>query len=618
MSYTRVNWQNSPNTSTPLSAENLNKMDAGIKQNANDIETLQQHTYDAELNGSSTNAPQNKAVYEAIQQIDIETDPTLTVSGKPADAAATGEAIANVSSAIDALKIVDTASGAIASFSDGAAMPVEGLSVGMEPIQDLNGQDAPYPAGGGKNLLDLAYFESRSTAYYEVDGDDLTVNASDGTAWTSIPVYPLKAGTYTFSRTNTVGLCAIRISDNDYATDAKTIASGVASGTFTLASDGGVKIKAGYSAGSGAYPFNVRLQLELGSTATAYAPYENICPISGRSAVTVTRSGKNLMPYSASDFETGNVLGNGRFLAFTVPAGTYTVSTSAPTGYIWAGKRFVNTSIFRVYAGSPLTLTLEDGESIYIGLLKTDIDAAYAYGVQVEPGSTASSYEPYNGQTATIQLGDTVYGGTVNVTTGVMTVTHAIKTFTSGFNKHGSVPDAYYRNNSFTDAGAGAAYCNQFKYTTSGFSATAYTVGMFSIDTNYTRLTLKIAGYASGTALDAYLAEHPLQVVYPLAEPFTVQLTPAQLTTLKGQNNVWSDADSVTVDYVCDPKLYIARLTEPDADMVADANITSGSYFMVGNSLYLATSNIASGAVITPGVNCTKTNLSAALNAINS
>lgn len=111
MSYTRVNWQNSPNTATPLSAENLNKMDAGIKQNADDIETLQQHTYDAELNGTSTNAPQNKAVYEAIQRIDIETDPTLTVSGKPADAAATGEAIANVSSAIDEYVVTDIAAG---------------------------------------------------------------------------------------------------------------------------------------------------------------------------------------------------------------------------------------------------------------------------------------------------------------------------------------------------------------------------------------------------------------------------------------------------------------------------------------------------------------------------
>lgn len=99
-SYTRVNWQNSPNTSTPLSAENLNKMDAGIEKNADDIEQLQQHTYDAELDGTSTNAPQTKAVYEAMQRINVETDPTLSVSGKAADAAATGEAIADVKSAI--------------------------------------------------------------------------------------------------------------------------------------------------------------------------------------------------------------------------------------------------------------------------------------------------------------------------------------------------------------------------------------------------------------------------------------------------------------------------------------------------------------------------------------
>ena len=33
LSYSRVNWQQSPNKSTPLSAANLNVMDAGIKNN---------------------------------------------------------------------------------------------------------------------------------------------------------------------------------------------------------------------------------------------------------------------------------------------------------------------------------------------------------------------------------------------------------------------------------------------------------------------------------------------------------------------------------------------------------------------------------------------------------
>jgi len=38
--YTRINWQNSPNVATPLSAENLNKMDKGIDDCDNAIEVL--------------------------------------------------------------------------------------------------------------------------------------------------------------------------------------------------------------------------------------------------------------------------------------------------------------------------------------------------------------------------------------------------------------------------------------------------------------------------------------------------------------------------------------------------------------------------------------------------
>ena len=52
--------------------------------------------------------------------------------------------------------------------------------------------------------------------------------------------------------------------------------------------------------------------------------------------------------------------------------------------------------------------------------------------------------------------------------------------------------------------------------------------------------------------------------------------------------------------------------------MIADANIVSGKYFMVGNDLYLATANIANGGAIAPGTNCTKVSLATALNTINS
>lgn len=62
---------------------------------------------------------------------------------------------------------------------------------------------------------------------------------------------------------------------------------------------------------------------------------------------------------------------------------------------------------------------------------------------------------------------------------------------------------------------------------------------------------------------------------------------------------------------------YIDRLTEPDADMIADTVIAANKYFSVGNRLFLSTASIAAGAMIIPGTNCQETSLAAALNALN-
>ena len=41
MAYTKINWEDSPSTNTPINASNLNKMDTQIKDNADDIEELE-------------------------------------------------------------------------------------------------------------------------------------------------------------------------------------------------------------------------------------------------------------------------------------------------------------------------------------------------------------------------------------------------------------------------------------------------------------------------------------------------------------------------------------------------------------------------------------------------
>lgn len=109
-----------------------------------------------------------------------------------------------------------------------------------------------------------------------------------------------------------------------------------------------------------------------------------------------------------------------------------------------------------------------------------------------------------------------------------------------------------------------------------------------------------------------------VQVVLPLATPITYHLTPTEIKSLLGDNNVWADAGDTSVTYRADTKLYIEKkMAGTDIPMIADSNIVSGSYFMIGSNLYKATANIASGAAVVVGTNATAKTMAEALNEIN-
>lgn len=129
-------------------------------------------------------------------------------------------------------------------------------------------------------------------------------------------------------------------------------------------------------------------------------------------------------------------------------------------------------------------------------------------------------------------------------------------------------------------------------------------------------LYAKATAYA--TAADFKTAMSGVQLCYELATPIEITLTAQEIDTLLGTNNIWADAGPVDVEYRADTKLYIQKINAPtDDDMTADAQIASGKYFIIGNTLYLSTTVIPAGDTIIPGTNCQKTNLAAALNALN-
>lgn len=89
---------------------------------------------------------------------------------------------------------------------------------------------------------------------------------------------------------------------------------------------------------------------------------------------------------------------------------------------------------------------------------------------------------------------------------------------------------------------------NIAKYTYSGSAANA--------DHFYLGVNTGIALYlAEGTARDKTAS-----FVYPLATPHTYQLTPEEVKTILGQNNIFTDCGDVTVQYRADTKLYIDKV----------------------------------------------------------
>lgn len=157
----------------------------------------------------------------------------------------------------------------------------------------------------------------------------------------------------------------------------------------------------------------------------------------------------------------------------------------------------------------------------------------------------------------------TVYGGTVNLTTGKLTVTKGYKTFnssdgwtyTSGAFYQDSVFDKGERT-SDSDS-SGLFKCNLYKeanyIANSSYIANRPDGSFFnqyvSNSDRTDRMWIKDSSLTSLTDLNTALAQNPLQVVYPLATPIEYDLTPTAVTMLAGYNNLWADTGDIEVTY---------------------------------------------------------------------
>ena len=449
---------------------------------------------------------------------------------------------------------VKTASGAIASFNDGADdVPIESATFEFSPNQDLNGQDAPYPPGGGKNLFNVD--DIYAHGFWNVYG-----------SWTnheSYNAYIIKVDPetdYTYNAGFT-GITTFLDSNGDYISGSNQ-GTGLSSRTVTTPAN-----CAYITASISITNLNGTQQIEKGSSSTDYAPYANICPITGYEGLTIYQTGSNLLPNkmyqrNATTLRIGTDTLDG---TLTFQAGTYTLSvktalTGATLNYTAGGSTIsISTSTDGDYRKG--TFTLSEKTELFFGCYNSGgITSEQVSELQLEVGNSRSAYNAYNAATHTANLGRTIYGGSADVVNGTGTDVwgRVVYTGADGETWQSADTSGIHRfridNNDIKQPTGtrGIVYSSIGQYSASGNDVG--TIFSYWTGTNVKVYYVPPQTCTTVAEFKAWLQNNNLDVVYEksASETFTFDpITPTPETAL-GVNNFWRDEGDSSIVYRAD------------------------------------------------------------------
>lgn len=279
----------------------------------------------------------------------------------------------------------------------------------------------------------------------------------------------------------------------------------------------------------------------------------NVRAISGFTECVVKNFGKNLCSIASFTMGGASAVAEGIF-----KANTYAISFDTTTAGVNISAQFRNADNTATIVQSGLR-TASGRNTIVINLgedttkFRFFSDAAITItNTQIEVGSTATAYEPYEASTATIQFGaaGTVYDATVDLISGKLVVewgylapTEIVQINQSGTTYYWLVSSAINSVN----GGEGSVKSSHFKSEFGASAGNTYITGnghaLMAVPTDQSLNTKALA--------DAWLQANNPQFIYKLATPQEYQLTPAQLRSLIGANRLTSSTGEVTeVEYI--------------------------------------------------------------------
>lgn len=371
------------------------------------------------------------------------------------------------------------------------------------------------------------------------------------------------------------------------------------------------------------YALGVKAMWEPAQEGTGTPSPENIRPIKGRDSVTVDRCGENVIEFlstedSSSDIKiavdaeknitlNGTLAGKGNITIGTCrlhwAAGkTYTMyikkvggsaSLGSGDGITFAYALFstdynhyfrgdTNSTNLDVYIASDAALVETELVFMLQCWRKGTVFNNFKFQIEVVEGTTTpSTYAPYNGQTNTLTLPETVYGGEVDAVssegqeTQKLVILNGTESWNSwGINAHNPAITGFYTYDiNDYDAINSKGICSHLETPNQDvWGGRNAGIGFATVGSSryfmFSMMTSSLPDISAGhevASLKAYLAAQndagtPVQIAYKLAEPIPFTATGAQpLPALAGVNTVLTDADSATVTGRADP---VKRITD--------------------------------------------------------
>lgn len=377
-----------------------------------------------------------------------------------------------------------TASGAVAEFITHAEVPLQ-IIADVNPVQNLNGYDYPWPGGAGKNMLDPSWCPQYENGTYTSNGVTFTINrdgtiiangtAAGGDSQISFFLTNKFSGDYYYCSNITEGT----ISDIDVYVWNVTQGARAKKwdGTTNSASSGNERnlqqvklndtdtIQLSLRVHEGYIANNVAIQpmiMNSTETDTTFEPYSNICPITGWTGAEITVS-------PSDDPAEGTV---------------YTVTFPESAGTVYGGTLTINKD-------GTGELVVDTKQIVYDG----SDDETWSY----------SNGRCYIGGTFSSEVDQTVKG----------------------------ISNMFKWNNNVKSP-IGNISLGEISY---GNTEQNYQINVYP------------AGMSSASDFTTYLASNNLQVIYKLSTTISILLTVPQIQSLIGSNYVSANTGNVTVNY---------------------------------------------------------------------